>query len=155
MEIIIIAAVARNGVIGKDGKLPWHIPEDLEHFKRLTEGYPCIMGINTYHSLPIKPLPGRENIVLTSKDIKIPGATVKHSLEEALEYCKDREKVFICGGGSVYRQAMELADTIELTLIDKDYEGDTYFPEIDKKKWKLVNRIDRNGFSFLTYSKKN
>ena len=152
--IIIIAAMSRNRVIGKDGRLPWRIPEDLEHFRRLTLGHPCIMGIKTYESLPVKPLPGRENIVLTSRDIQLPGAVVKHSLEEALDYCKGKEKVFICGGASVYEQAMKFADKIELTFIDRDYDGDVLFPKIDEREWKLEKKVKGKDVHFLTYVRK-
>jgi dihydrofolate reductase len=154
-EIIVIAAVAKNGVIGKDGKIPWYISEDFKHFKKLTMGHPCIMGENTYYSLPIKPLPGRENIVLSfNKELKIPGAIVKNSFEDALEHCKNKDKVFICGGASVYKLGVKVADRLELTRIHRDYEGDVYFPEVDFNKWKLAKRIDKDFYSFLTYVRK-
>ena len=152
MKTIIIAAVAKNSVIGKDGKIPWHISEDFKHFKKETMGFPVIMGRKTFVSLPIQPLPGRENIVLTrSSDFSPEGVVVKHSLEEALDYCKDKEKVFIIGGAGVYKQAMDFADELELTEIEKEYEGDTFFPEVNKNVWKLKNKEQHEGYSFNTY----
>ena len=113
------------------------------------------MGSKTYESLPIKPLPGRENIILNyDKSYKVPGAVVKSSFEEALEYCKGKGKVFICGGASVYKLGVEVADKLELTKLHKDYDGDVYFPEVDFKKWKLVKRNDKDDYSFLSYVRK-
>ena len=155
-EIVIIAAVAANNVIGKNGKIPWHIPADFKHFKEITWGYPCIMGDRTYESLPIKPLPGRENIVLTlNRNYNPKGAKIFYSFKEALDYCKDKEKVFIIGGASVYRQALPIADRLELTKIHKEYDGDTFFPQINFDEWVEINRQDFEGFSFLTYVRKN
>ncbi|OGI16040.1 hypothetical protein A3K63_02075 [Candidatus Micrarchaeota archaeon RBG_16_49_10] len=154
-EITIIAAIASNGVIGRKGKLPWNIKEDLEHFKKLTMGHPCIFGETTYLSLPIKPLPGRENIVLSlDKNLKLPGAVVKHSFEEALQHCRGKNKVFICGGASIYKQALEFADKMELTMINRDYEGDAYFPEFDSNGWRLAKKEDRDICSFVTFARK-
>ncbi len=154
-EIIIISAVAKNNVIGKQGKIPWHISEDFARFKEITTGWPVIMGRKTFESLPIKPLPDRLNIVLTSqKGFEEKDAVVKQSLEEALEYCNVFEKVFIIGGQSVYEQGMKYADTLEITRIEKEYEGDTFFPEIKKEEWALVKEQKRQGFSFQTYKRK-
>ena len=154
-EIIIIAAVAENNIIGKDGKIPWHIKEDFQHFKELTMGCPCIMGDKTYESLPIKPLPGRENIVLTfDKNYHPKGAIIKYSFEDALEYCKNNEKIFIIGGASIYKQGLKFANRMELTRIHKNYEGDTYFPEFDENEWKVEKKENHDGFSFISYVKK-
>ena len=152
-EVIIIVATAKNRVIGINNTLPWHIREDLQHFKSLTKGYPIIMGRKTYESLPVKPLPHRENIVLSRNKNLDMGDKVFPALTDALEYCKDREKVFVCGGASVYREALDLADTIELTLVHQIVEGDTYFPELDLTVWKKVQEIENPGFTFLTYKK--
>jgi dihydrofolate reductase len=153
-EIIIIAAVAENNVIGKQGKIPWHIKEDFLHFKEMTMGHPCIMGDKTYESLPVKPLPGRENIVLTfDKSYHPPGAIIKYSFEEALSYCMNKDKVYICGGATIYKLALPYAHTLELTRIHKKYDGDTFFPEINLNEWRLVKKEDKKGFSFLTYKK--
>jgi len=153
-EIIIITAVAENNVIGKDGKIPWHIKEDFQHFKNLTLGYPCIMGDKTYESLPIKPLPGRENIVLTfDKNYNPKGVTIKYSFEDAFEHCKGK-KIFIIGGASIYKQGLKFADRMEITRIHKAYDGDTYFPEVNFDEWEIEKKEDHNGFSFITYVRK-
>ena len=154
-EIIIIAAVAENNIIGKDGKIPWHIKEDFQHFKELTMGYPCIMGDRTYESLPIKPLPGRENIVLTfDKDYHPNDVIIKYSFEDAFEHCKNNEKIFIIGGASIYKQGLKFANRMELTKIHKNYEGDTYFPKFDENEWVIEKKENHNDFSFVSYVKK-
>lgn len=159
-EIIVIAAIAKNNVIGKGLDIPWHIREDFLHFKELTLDHTVIMGDRTYTSLPKKPLSRRENIVLTfDRDFQAPGAIIKYSFEEALEYCRNRDKVFIIGGVSVYRLGIQVADTLELTRIHRDFEGDIIFPEINFSEWDLLNRIDKTDetygdYSFLTYKRK-
>lgn len=159
-EIIVIAAVAQNNVIGNGLKIPWHISEDFKRFKQLTLHHVVMMGDRTYDSLPTKPLPDRENIILTfNKDYQAPGAVIKYSFEEALDHCKDREKIFIIGGASVYKIGLEKADTLELTRIHKDFKGDVFFPEIDFDQWQLINQIDMTddkvgAYSFLTYKRK-
>ena len=155
MEIIIIAAMAENRVIGKDNALPWSLKEDMAHFRELTAGYPCVMGRKTWESLPKRPLPGRLNIVI-SRSLSaenVPGAAVLPSLEDAIRHCADYEKIFICGGVSIYRKAMNIAHKIELTLIKKHYEGDVFFPEIDPFSWVITGRKDFDGYSFLSYNK--
>jgi dihydrofolate reductase len=156
MEKVIIAAVAENGVIGKDGELPWHIPEDMEHFKELTMGNPVMMGRTTFESLPghARPLPDRTNIVLTrsgvEEDIHEAG-----SMDEAYRIAeKHGDKVFIAGGASIYKQALPEADRIELTRIHQEHEGDTRFPEVDWSNWKEVERDERDELTFLTYRRK-
>ena len=153
-EIIIIVAVAKNNVIGKDNKIPWHISDDFKHFKELTLNHPIIMGKNTYFSLPKRPLPERENIVLTFLDDSFneSGITIMHSLKNALEYTENKD-VYIIGGASVYKQAMEFATKLEITSIDKEYQGDTFFPEISLDSWKLIKEDKRDGYSFQTYIK--
>ena len=154
-KIILIAAVADNNAIGKDGKIPWHIKEDFQRFKALTLGNACLMGDKTYDSLPIRPLPGRENIVITlNPDWQAPGAKVFHSLEEALEYCKDKDKLYICGGASVYRITLPLAHQLEITRVHQSPEGDTFFPEIDLNLWNLVAEERHDGYTFQTFTKK-
>jgi dihydrofolate reductase len=156
-EIIIIAAMAENRIIGRDSRLPWSISEDMKHFRELTRGWPCIMGRKTWEGLPKKPLPGRPNIII-SKTLaqKNEGATVFPSLAEAIEHCRDSaEKIYICGGGMIYREAMEYADAIELTLIHAEYEGDAFFPEIDPSLWEEEKRKDCEGFSFIRYRRRN
>lgn len=154
MEKIIIAAVAKNGVIGKDGDIPWHIPEDLQHFKEKTTGNTVVMGRKTFESLPdsFKPLPDRQNIVLTRSDFdpENESVVIANSLDEAWEK-SENEKVFIMGGAGVYEQTLGEADKISLTEIDEEYEGDTFFPEFDEEKWREVKRDEREGFDFVEY----
>ncbi|MDR1047298.1 MAG: dihydrofolate reductase [Treponema sp.] len=154
-EIIIIAAMAENRIIGRDGRLPWSISEDMKHFRELTRGWPCIMGRKTWESLPKKPLPGRPNIVVSTSPAQGSEAAVFPSLEEALEYCGDSAKVYICGGGMIYREAMEYADSIELTLIRAEYEGDAFFPEIGPSLWEEEEREDHETFSFIRYRRRD
>jgi len=160
-EIILIAAVAENGVIGKDNKMPWNIKGNLAHFKEMTMGFPCIMGRKTWDSLPKKPLPGRLNIVISrtvnDADIKDSSSVSQclrvNSFGSAVEECKDYEKIFIIGGESIYKQAMPIATKIDLTLIPGDYEGDTYFPEIENN-WIKTEIVKHDEFSIVTYIRK-
>lgn len=157
MEKIIIAAKSENNVIGKDGDIPWYFPEDLKHFKEETMDSPVVMGRGTYESLPEdhKPLPGRTNIVLTTSNTDYDESVeIANSLEEAWNIAsKHGDEVYIIGGASIYKQTLETADRIILTEIHEKYEGDTYFPEIDKDKWKEIERDDRDELSFVTYQK--
>jgi len=156
-EIIIIAAVSKNNVIGKDNKIPWYIKEDFLHFKELTTGFPIVMGKNTYLSLPKRPLPNRTNIVLTFKeddfiDEKI---IIKNSLEDAINFGHSiNEKIYIIGGASIYKQSIEIATKLEITRIDQEYQGDTFFPEIDLDVWKIIKEEKHSSYSFLTYIRK-
>lgn len=138
----IIAAIAKNGVIGNQGKLPWHLPEDLKHFKETTLGHPIVMGRKTFESIG-KPLPGRENIVLTrDQTFQGKGVTVIHSLADAIENHPD-EEIFVIGGAEIYQLALPLADKLYLTLIDQEFPGDTYFPAIDfKKEFKIIQESE-------------
>ena len=124
MKVVIIAALARNGVIGDAGKIPWHISEDLKRFKRLTLGHPIIMGRKTWESLG-RPLPGRRNIVLT-RSAGIPGVECYRDLRDALDAC-GTGRVFVIGGGEIYRLAMPVTDELYLTHVHQDVEGDTKF----------------------------
>jgi dihydrofolate reductase len=156
-EIIIIAAMSENRVIGKDNAMPWSVKGNLAHFKEMTMGFPCIMGRKTWESLPKKPLSGRLNIIVSktltansfpdTQDIKI-----FSSLDLAVEYCADYEKIFICGGESIYKQALPLANKIDLTLITGQYDGDTYFPELDNS-WIKKENVSHKEFSVITYIK--
>lgn len=146
MDIIIIAAVAQNGVIGKKNDIPWRISEDFKRFKSLTLGYPCIMGDVTYRSLPdnSRPLPGRENIVLTldygcvinDKDV-----VVLHNIYDAISYAEEKgaKKAFITGGSTIYRLGLDVANYMELTRIHKEFDGDVFFPEYDDTKWEVMS----------------
>jgi len=158
-EIIIIAAMAENGVIGKDNKMPWSIKGNLAHFKEMTIGHPCIMGRKTWESLPVKPLPGRLNIIISetlNKESRRPSAwreiNVFNSLTSAVESCSNYEKIFIIGGESIYAQAMPFATKIDLTLIPGNYEGDTFFPKINDS-WKKIDTVNYENFSIITYIK--
>lgn len=168
-DIIVIVAIAQNNAIGKDNDIPWHIKEDFQHFKDKTNGHPCIMGDKTYESLPdnAKPLPNRENIVLTfDKEYKPEGTTIFHNFNEAIEYCKKQNypKVFIIGGATIYKLGMQVADTFELTRIYHDYDADTFYPDIDFSQWQEVNKEEHESediknkikvkYAFITYKRK-
>lgn len=153
-KIILIAAVADNNGIGKNGSIPWHIKEDFQRFKALTLGHSCLMGDKTYNSLPVRPLPGRENIVITLNPAwQAPGAKVFHSLEAALDYCKDKDTLYVCGGASVYRITLPLAHQLEITRVHMSPDADTFFPEIDLNQWKLAAEEDHGGYTFQTFVK--
>jgi dihydrofolate reductase len=133
--VSIIVAMAPNGVIGHDNRLPWHLPADLRHFKAVTMGKPMIMGRRTWESLPGL-LPGRRHIVVThNSGYQADGAEVAHSLEEAIATAGDVEEVMIVGGGNLYAQALPLADRIYLTQVDMEVEGDAFFPALDESQW--------------------
>ena len=150
-RVYLVAAVAANGVIGTAGKLPWHLPEDLKHFKALTLGHPVIMGRKTWESLG-KPLPGRENIVVTrAPGYEAHGASVAGSLEGALAFCAGEPVAFIIGGGELYAQALPLADGLVLTEIQRDYAGDAYFPRLDRSAWHETQRKPQTGADGLRY----
>jgi len=151
--INIIVATSENNVIGKGNDIPWYIPEDLEHFKKLTTGNTVIMGRKTYESLPkeYRPLPNRINIVITrDKTYQAKGCLVVNSLEDAITKADNDREIFIIGGGQIYREGLKFADRIYLTKIHKNISGDTYFPKLNKF-WKLVDEEEKSGFSFLTY----
>ncbi|MBI4450197.1 dihydrofolate reductase [Candidatus Uhrbacteria bacterium] len=155
--ISIIAAVATNGCIGINGKLPWHIPEDFEHFKRHTIGKVVLMGRKTWESLPPKyrPLPGRANVVITHQ--KGPqgsffGAEVYHSIDEALAAHVD-DDVFVIGGTQLYRQTLDRADRLMITHVDQIVNGDVFFPEINAQQWFVTIRDAHDGFTFTTYER--
>jgi len=160
-EITIIAAVSENNVLGKNNKLIWHIPNDLKRFKKLTLGHSVIMGRKTFESIA-KPLPQRKNIILTrNQNFNAEGTLVAHSVDEALNFCKNDNQPFIIGGGEIYKLFMDISDKIELTRIHKSYDGDAFFPKILEEHWKLINTEKNNfnkspiiNFSYLTYIKK-
>lgn len=157
-RIYLIAAVAKNGVIGARGKLPWHLPEDLQHFKKLTLGHPIIMGRRTWESLG-RPLPGRESIVITRKaGYTAPGASVAASLEAAIALCAGEPVAFVIGGAEIYAAALPLADGLVLTEIDLDYEGDARFPCWDRKGWRVSQKETHTSsegvrFDFVLYER--
>lgn len=138
-EIVIVVAVSQNGVIGQDGRLPWHLPADLRHFKAVTIGAPMIMGRKTFESLPGL-LPGRKHIVLTrNPDFEAEGATVVHSVEEALA-AVDGDRVSIIGGREIFEIFRGRANRMELTTIWRDYEGDVHYRPTDGGKWVETSR---------------
>ena len=160
--ISIIVAIDKHLAIGKDNDLLGYIPGDLKRFREITLGHPVIMGRKTYESLPKKPLPGRKNIILTTnKKSLYEGCIVTHSMQEALSYCPDDEECFVIGGGKIYAQFLHLTNKLYLTRIHKTFEGDTFFPEIDFKEWKLLAKEDHEpgekhdfSFSYETYVRK-
>lgn len=157
MTLAVIVAHDPNLLIGSEGGLPWHFSEDLKHFKNTTMGHPLIMGRGVFEELDEKPLPGRKNIVLSTTKNYTHVPTFS-SVENALEYVKDEELVFVIGGGEVYQQTLGRADYLYVTEIHKTFEGDTYFPEYrDKigKRWVETERDDRDEFSFITYKRVN
>lgn len=154
MRLVVIAAMSENGVIGRDGGLPWHLPEDLRRFKRLTSGHPVIMGRRTYEEVG-GPLADRANIVLTTREgWSAKGVQVARDLASAIRLAvMHGETVFIIGGGEVYRQAMPVADALHLTRVHANVRGDASFPAVDWSVWRLVNREphpadDRHEFAF-------
>lgn len=153
-EIVIIAAVAKNRVIGKDNTLIWNIPADMAHFKALTTGQTVIMGRKTWESLPprFRPLPGRRNIVISRQtDYAAPGAELADSLDAALQLVARADIAFVIGGEQIYRQAMAVADRLEITEVDLEPEGDAWFPEIPAAEWRKAATIPGEGYTFVTY----
>lgn len=155
MRITLIAAVAENGVIGRENALPWHLPADLARFKRRTEGHVVIMGRRTFESVG-QPLPRRRSIVVTRKhDFRAPGAEIAHSLEEAIERGRETEtdEIFILGGAEIYALALPDVDRLELTIVHAEIIGDTFFPELDLGEWTLLEderheADDRHDYAF-------
>jgi dihydrofolate reductase len=157
--ISIIVAIANFNVIGKDNKLIWHIPEDLKRFKKITEGHNIIMGRKTFESLPkMKPLPNRNNIVL-SKSLnasEIENLTIVKSISEAYDVCSNIDENFIIGGSSIYKYFLATVQKLYITKINQDFEGDTFFPEINYNEWNLIQFEKLNNFvDFLTYVRKS
>ncbi len=157
-RVYLIAAVAQNGVIGANGKLPWHLPEDLRNFKNLTLGHPVIMGRRTWESF-VKPLPGRENIVISrSAGYAAPGASVAASIRAAIALCAGESLAFVIGGAEIYAAALPLADSLVLTEIHRDFDGDTRFPDWNRGDWRETQRkahtaADGTRFDFVLYER--
>ncbi|HEY0788402.1 MAG TPA: dihydrofolate reductase [Thermoanaerobaculia bacterium] len=161
MSVTLIAAIARNRVIGKDGDLPWRLPADMKHFKRTTVGHPLIMGRRTFESFG-RPLPDRTNIVVTRRPHYRPeGAVVAASLDAAMKLARAEDvEIFIGGGEEVFRHFLPTADRMILTWIDEEFEGDTFFPEFDEREWRVVSREDHEPdekneyrYSFVVYER--
>lgn len=160
--ISIIAAMSKNHVIGKNNKLPWYLPADLRHFKKITTAKPIIMGRKTFESIGKKPLPERKNIIITrDENYQAEGCTVTNSLNDAIKAAGNTTEIMIVGGSQIYKQALEVADRMYITIIDEKFEGDAFFPEWDEQAWQEISREDfsadeknRYDFSFVTFEKR-
>lgn len=158
----MIAAMAENSAIGKDNELLWHLPDDFKHFKATTMGKPILMGRKTYDSIG-KPLPGRENIVVTRDNgFAADGVTIVHSIEAALKAGEQYDEVMVIGGASFYQQLLPQAQRLYLTVVHASFEADAFFPEINLSEWRLIEQSehaadDRHAyaFSFITYERIN
>ncbi len=161
--ISIIVAIAGNRAIGRKNKLLWHISADLKRFKKITAGHAVIMGKNTYFSLPVRPLAKRRNIVISDNEHdRFEGCEMAYSIEEAIRLCDSVKENFVIGGASVYRQFLPHARKLYITQVHRNFEADTFFPEIDPEIWEITEREDiindpQNDFSysFITYQRKN
>lgn len=160
-RIALIYARASNGVIGREGTMPWHLPEDLARFRALTQGHPVIMGRKTWDSLParFRPLPGRRNIVLTRQQSwQAPGAERADSLQAALELCRPHGEVWVIGGGQIYAQALPLANRVEVTEIHQEVLGDAYAPELGPQWHETVRESSQSStglpYSFVSYERR-
>lgn len=160
--IAIVVAVAENNVIGKDNQLIWHLPADLKHFKHITMGHPMLMGRKTYESIG-KPLPGRTTIIITRQpDFEAEGCMVVNSVKEAISKAKQLdEQAYIIGGAEIYRQVLDVTDTIYLTRIHHSFDGDTFFPEIKEEEWQTIseahhepNEKNKYSYSFIKFERK-
>ena len=151
----------RNRLIGNKNQLPWHLPADLAHFKRITMGKPIIMGRRTYESIG-RPLPGRTNIILSrSEEFAPEGVMTARTLERALELAADVDEAVIIGGSSIYSMALPLADRLYLTLIEDSFEGDAWFPAFDAEQWRIIDSEQHpadaknpSAYRFVTYERK-
>ena len=160
MKIIIIVAVATNGVIGKaNGDLPWQVKEDFQHFKKTTIGFPIVMGRKSFEALG-QPLKGRENIVVThNKNLKydFENVNIFYSLDSAIEFARslNKEKIFITGGGEIYKEAIKFVDEMIISHMKFEAEGEVSFPEFDVNDWEIISKDDREKFEIVTYKRKN
>lgn len=160
-HVSVIAALAKNRVIGIENRLPWRLPEDLAHFKALTLGHPILMGRKTFESLG-RPLPGRTNVVITrNRDYRPDGCVVADSIPAALALCADADEVFFIGGAELYAQAIPLADRLYLTEVDIEAAGDAWFPDYDRRAFREVSRESHTGgkgdvlgFDFVVYERR-
>ncbi len=160
--ISFVVAMDKNRVIGKDNSIPWHLPEDLKFFKKVTMGHPIVMGRKTYESIG-KPLPGRENVIVTRNvDYKAEGCIVLHSIEELKKYIDEKnEEVSIIGGAQLFKETFPIADRLYITEIHREFEGDTFFPEYPESEWTLTSKEkgvkdEKNPYDyyFMIYDRK-
>lgn len=159
-RVSVIAALAKNRVIGIENRLPWRLPEDLAHFKALTLNHPILMGRKTFESLG-RPLPGRTNIVITRNvDYRRDGCLVADSIPAAIALCEDADEVFFIGGAELYAQVIPLADRLYLTEVDVDAQGDAWFPDYDRSAFREISRESHTGgkgdtlrFDFVVYER--
>lgn len=159
MEKIIIAAMSLDSVIGNQNRIPWDIPEDRKHFMDLTLGHPVIMGRKTFDSIidlpPHTPLKQRTNIVISKNPRLYDDVVFCTSLDNAFKVAQEfDDKAYIIGGGEIYKQALEMADKLELTVVKSHVMGDAYFPEVNWNEWEISKIEDHNRYSFLTYNRK-
>ena len=160
MRIVIIVAIAKNGVIGKvNGEMPWHVKEDFQHFKKTTMGFPIIMGRKSFESMG-KPLPGRENIIVTrNTNLKydFDGIKIFYSLQDAVDYSRslNKDKVFITGGGEIYNQSISFADEMIISHMKFDVVGEVKFPDFNVDDWKIISREEKEEFEIVTYLRRN
>lgn len=158
--IVIIVAIAKNGVIGKaNGEMPWHVKEDFQHFKKTTMGFPIIMGRKSFESLG-KPLPGRENIIVTrNTNLKydFDGIKILYSLQDAVDYSRslNKEKVFITGGGEIYNQSISFADEMIISHMKFDVVGEVKFPDFNVDDWKIISRDEKEEFEIVNYLRRD
>ena len=160
MKITIIAAIANNNALGKDNQLIWHLSADLKRFKKLTTGHHIIMGRKTFESIG-KPLPNRTTIIITrNKNYKQEGCLVANSLKQAIEMVKNDDFPYIIGGAQIYKQAIKIADKLDITYVHHNFEADVFFPEIDLKIWKETSRElfesdekNKYKYSFVTFER--
>lgn len=154
MRISLIAALSENGVIGNENALPWHYPEDLQYFKKMTLGKPVIMGRRTFESMKSRPLPNRLNIILTQdRNFQAQGCTIVYSELEALAAAQDVPEVMVIGGEMIFKIFLPLASRMYLTFIHKKVQGDTFFPEVDWTLWKKISEEKQNELSFLVFDR--
>ncbi|MCW8830776.1 MAG: type 3 dihydrofolate reductase [Gammaproteobacteria bacterium] len=156
----LIAAMDNNRLIGRDNDLPWHLPADLQHFKAITMSKPILMGRKTYDSIG-RPLPGRQNIVLTRGDAEIEGVTVVNSIDQAIAAAGDVEEVMVIGGSSIYKLVLPEVQRMYLSFVDGEFEGDAWFPEFDQDEWKIIDEKNQapdeknaHACRFVTYQRK-
>jgi len=160
MIISLIAALDKNMLIGADNGMPWHLPADFKHFKEITMGKPVVMGRKTFESIG-RPLPGRQNIVISRKGFSADGVKTADSIDSALQLVSDEEEIMIIGGANIYKQMIEKADRLYLTHVDAVCEGDAWFPEYKKDDWNIINELfvkkdEKNNFDFniISYERK-